>query len=155
MLGNACGLVQREQCYLQGVKGWEELLTPVVLLNETVTNEKIKKRERHIPQPWRQSWELPTSFSAVCLKQQKCILCLPNGVCTLALGTMPVCWGRKGHYTQFSVSPFPCCLWQMHPKWKKRVVPIKIHPLFFLFSPLCHFCGLFAICTPLSLQKQQ
>lgn len=41
-------MVQREQCYLQGVKGWEELSTPVVLLNETVTNEKIKKRERDI-----------------------------------------------------------------------------------------------------------
>lgn len=75
----------------------------------------------------------------------------------LALGTTPVWWGRKGHYRQLSVSPFACCLLQMHPKWKKRVVQIKIHLLFFLFflSSFCRFCGLSAIYTPLSLQKQQ
>lgn len=37
ILGNACGLVQRGQCYLQSVKDWEKVSTPVVLPNEIVT----------------------------------------------------------------------------------------------------------------------
>lgn len=55
MLGNACGLVQRE---VKSVKDWEEmstLSTSVILLNEAVTEYK-KKEEREADS---------TGFSAV------------------------------------------------------------------------------------------
>lgn len=57
----------------------------------------------------------------------------------------------KKRVLQFFVLPFACCLLQMHPKLKKRVVQIKIHIPFLIFSLLSF---LWFICHLQSLTKK-
>lgn len=155
MLGNACGLVQREQCYLQGVKDWEEVSTPLVLLNETVTEWEKKKRDRfHVLEDRAGNCPL-VSVQSVWISR--------GSVSALWMGYVPsprnhacVMGKERALQTAFCVSI--CLLFIANaPKMEKKGCSDQNPPPLFPFflSSFCHFCGLSAIYTLLSLQKQQ
>lgn len=155
MLGNACGLVWQERCYLHDSKDWEEVSAPSLVLS----SEAVTKCEQTRGMGSMSSQTLLGGAcwfqSTLSESEQRFSLCLLNGVCVLPLGTMPGCWGRKGDYRQLPGPSFVWFLLQMYLKWKKRLVQIKIHLFFFPFSFffLLSFFWLFGKYPPLSLQK--